>query len=77
MQPVPSKAASKDTDIDAERAQLEDADRQTQLLLEQSLDKVADADSNLLGHLHVPVYGWDDPLKLLERAVFTPDKQLH
>ncbi|EJE54408.1 ATP-dependent Lon protase, partial [Acidovorax sp. CF316] len=47
------------------------------LLLERSFDKVADAESNLLGHLHVPVYAWDEPLKLLERAVFTPDKQLH
>lgn len=72
-----SKSASKDIDIEAERAQLKDVDRQVQSRLARSLADPAETVRGPQGHLQVPVYAWDEPLKLLERAALTPDRDVH
>ncbi|WP_428003687.1 AAA family ATPase [Acidovorax sp.] len=76
-QPSLSKVVPRDLDIDVERAQLECADGEVQLLLSRSFDEVTSIAQGPLSWLHVPVYAWDEPLKLLERAALTPDKELH
>lgn len=72
-----SKAASKDIDIEVERVQLKDIDSEVQSMLARSSADPAETVRSPHGHLQVPVYAWDEPLKLLERAALTPDRDVH
>lgn len=65
-------------DVREEREQLERAALDAQPLLVRSFDEVAaTTEEGALGHLHVPVYAWDEPLKLIDRSEFTPDRDVH
>jgi ATP-dependent Lon protease len=65
---------SQDSIGESERALLKAAELAAQPLLERRFEEILD-DPN--GHLYVPVYAWDEPLKLIERKSATPDRNVH
>lgn len=77
VRPVTAKLSKGVAEAASERAQLECAHLDAQPLLERDFDEVAAIREGPLGHLHVPVYAWDEPLKLIELTGSTPDRDVH
>jgi ATP-dependent Lon protease len=77
LRPATAKLATGAAEAASERVQLECAHLDAQPLLERDFDEVAAIREGPLGHLHVPVYAWDEPLKLIELAGSTPDRDVH
>lgn len=75
----PPKYSSRDQDLDitSERAWLQRADQDAQYFVDRHFHEVASILDSRLGCVHVPVYSWEEPLKLIQLAASTPDRDVH
>lgn len=75
----PPKFSSREQDLDvqSERVWLKRADQDAQYLFDRQFHEVVSILDSRLGCVHVPVYAWEEPLKLIQLAASTPDRDVH